>query len=275
MKKPAAKTRRTNPRNKSQVLLMGSTGRMGHELTRLLSDHPDMTLGATVSSDEIRAIDAEHAAVLKNTVQALSAVIQGADIIIDFSSLKGVTSLLKSLSEAREKLILIGTTGLTDKIKTDLKNAARRGHHKILMTGNTSLGIATLAKLSVEAAKALDPAGFDIEITETHHRMKADAPSGTALLLADVIKKTLGDTKIVFNRSGKRSPRTIGIHAIRGGGVIGEHEVRFISDFEEVRLSHRAFSRALFASGALSLISVIDKKVKAGTAVELRDLLLS
>jgi 4-hydroxy-tetrahydrodipicolinate reductase len=121
----------------------------------------------------------------------------------------------------------------------------------------------------------LAPLGFDIEITETHHRMKADAPSGTALLLADVIHSALPGSTIDFNRTGARKKNSIGVHSVRGGGIFGEHDIRLISDDEELSISHRAFSRALFAKGALSLTLEIEAKVPSGKVMELSEFILA
>ena len=257
------------------VLICGASGRMGQELCRLVGEHSKLHLGATVDHRGIRAFDRGHSAVLKYSQKAFNAVLAGADIAIDFSSPAGTKMLLEGLRQTAGKSVLVGTTGLPEKIKTELKRAAKSGEHRLLIAGNTSLGVATVAKLSVQAAQMLAPAGFDIEITETHHRMKTDSPSGTALLLADVLKKSVHGSSIVLNRSGPRKANSIGIHSVRGGGVFGEHEIRFISDHEEVKISHRAFSRALFANGAINLVLSLNAKIKPGQAIEMADFILS
>ncbi len=267
--------KKTSLAQKQDVLVFGASGRMGLELVDLLKDHPTLRLGASVTLTEITVYDADHFAVLKNTTKALTAVLQGADIVIDFSSPQGTSTLIKCLGAAKNKIYLIGTTGLPEKLKSEIKSLAKTCRHKILMAGNTSLGVATLAKLAVTAAKVLGPIGFDIEITETHHRLKADAPSGTAVFFAEMIQKALPKSKIIFNGTGRRVPGSIGIHSIRGGGVIGDHEIRFISDSEQIELSHRALNRSLFAKGALNLVLEMTTTLKSGTAVELRDYILS
>ena len=260
--------------NKQQVLLFGATGRMGLEITELLKKHRTLRLGAAVTLTEITAFDEEHMAILKNTPKALTAVLQGADIIIDFSSPAGTASLFKSFADVKNKVVLIGTTGLPEKLQSEIRAAAKHGGHKILMAGNTSFGVSTLAKLAVIAAKNLAAIGFDIEITETHHHLKADSPSGTAIFFAEMMQRTIPDSKIIFNGSGKRVPGSIGIHSIRGGGVIGDHDIRFISESEEICLSHRALNRSLFAKGALNLVAEIALTLKPGTARALRDYIL-
>ncbi len=273
-KVPSKKNQRKMNRSelaRKNVLLVGAQGRMGVELSALLGDHPHFQLGAAMDSDDIKIFDQQHTAVLPCNQKSLAAVIQGADVVIDFSSPSGTTDLIKALLTCREKTVLIGTTGLNSTHRNALIRAAKKGGHKILITGNTSLGVATLAKLAGLAARELAPLGFDIEIIESHHKKKIDAPSGTALLLADVIKSKLPHYKILTSRTGRRVDRTIGIHSVRGGGVVGEHEIRLISDHEELTLSHRAFSRSLFASGALNLIAVISSEVPAGRALNLSD----
>ncbi len=257
------------------VLLLGAAGRMGLELTKLLATAPTLRLGAAASSDTIKVFDDGHTAVLPSNQKSLNAVTQGAQVIIDFSAPDGTKALAKSLQQSQDKVVLIGTTGLRAAHITALKQAAKKGRHKILVTGNTSLGVATLAKLAAIAASQLAPAGFDIEIIEGHHKRKIDAPSGTALLLAKIITTKLPHYKILTSRTGKRADHTIGIHAVRGGGIVGEHEIRFISDYEEVSLSHRAFNRSLFAAGALTLISTIISEVPAGQVMDFHGLLLS
>jgi 4-hydroxy-tetrahydrodipicolinate reductase len=256
------------------VLLLGAAGRMGLELIKLLNADTRYRLGAAVDTKDIKVFDDQHTAVLASNQKSLNAVAQGAAIVIDFSSPKATMALARSLQFSQDQTVLIGTTGLGAQHFKTLKDAAKKGGHRILVAGNTSLGIATLARLAILAASQLAPAGFDIEIIEAHHKRKQDAPSGTALLLANVITSQLPGYRIQTVRTGKRADHTIGIHAVRGGGIVGEHEVRFISDFEEVSLSHRAFSRSLFAAGALSLIADIDAKVPAGRMMDLSEFLL-
>jgi 4-hydroxy-tetrahydrodipicolinate reductase len=262
-------------KRRDNVLICGANGRMGQQLCELLKNHTTLRLGASFDRDEIQAFDEGHTAVLKSNQSSLDAIVTASDLIIDFSSPAATKMLVKSLQNSQDKVVLIGTTGLDDSLKLSLMKAAKKGGHKVLIAGNTSLGIFTLAQRALETAKTLPPAGFDVEITETHHRMKVDAPSGTALLLAEVIKSSMPGSKIVFNRDGARKPNSIGLHSIRGGGVIGEHQVRFIADEEEVCLSHRAFSRALFAKGALSLASSIAMQVKSGESLNLSDYIIA
>lgn len=268
---------RTTKKTKSLMrscLINGSSGRMGREIIDSLQGHSQFRLSAAVNSKEILAFDEEHTAVFKKKPSTLASVLQGIDYVIDFSSIDGTRALMAGLSKVKERTVLIGTTGLTERDKAQITKVAKTFRHKILIAGNTSLGVATLARVAKSAAEMLKSADFDIEIVEGHHRMKVDTPSGTALLIAKVIQHARPDLEVIINPSGKRKPNTIGIHAVRGGGIIGEHAVRFISTNEELSFGHRAFHRSLFANGAIQLLHDIDTRVSPGHAVELFDFLV-
>lgn len=173
-----------------------------------------------------------------------------ADVIVDFSRPDALPELLK-LAQERKMPVVLCATGYTDVEIRRIEEAAR--HIAVLRSANMSLGVNVLQELVAMAARTLE--GYDIEIVEKHHRMKADSPSGTALMLYEAAKKEKGpETEPVFGRYGRAEKRTcgeIGIHAVRGGTVTGEHEVGFYGNGEELILTHRAENRALFAQGAL------------------------
>lgn len=170
--------------------------------------------------------------------------------------------------------LVIGTTGLSEKILLAIRRASR--HIPILQAPNMSAGVNFLFGLVILAAKTLGPA-YDIEITETHHRMKKDAPSGTALELARLLAKAKGwdpSKTFCFGRHGEtgvRKPEAIGIHARRGGDVVGEHTVSFLGDGETLELTHRAMSRDAFARGALVAAKFVAAR-KSGL-YDMRDVL--
>ena len=176
-----------------------------------------------------------------------------ADGIVDFSSPAATVELAALAAQARIAHV-IGTTGLSEVDLGKLEAAAR--HAPILRSGNMSLGVNLLAALVRTAAKALGPE-FDIEIVEMHHRMKVDAPSGTALLLGEAAAEGRGIALKDHSERGRdgitgaRKPGDIGFASLRGGGVIGDHSVIFAGDGERITLSHMAEDRALFARGAL------------------------
>ena len=175
----------------------------------------------------------------------------GGDAVIDFSVPAALTDLL-AWCESEKLPAVICTTGFTPEQVERIREASAR--IPIFRSGNMSLGIALIRKLAREAAAVLGER-FDIEIVEAHHRRKVDAPSGTALMLYDAVKNARGtDAPCVMGRAGrdsKRSPGEIGLHAIRGGTVVGEHEVLFLGESERISIRHSAESRSVFAAGAL------------------------
>ena len=154
------------------------------------------------------------------------------------------------------------TTGLSEEQLAKVEETAKKA--AVLKSANMSLGINTLLKLIQDAAKVLAAAGFDMEIVERHHRLKVDAPSGTALALADSLNEAMdGKYEYVFDRSQKREKRTdreIGISAVRGGTIVGEHEVIFAGPDEVIEFKHTAYSKAVFGKGALEAAKYLAGK---------------
>ena len=206
-----------------RISLFAPNGRMGK------------AIAAAVAEDAAFAIDQDHG-----------------DVLIDFSAPDALRSSLDRAVSAGIP-VLVGTTGLGDAAGQQIATAAK--DIAVLRAANTSLGVALLAELVERAARVLGP-GWDIEIAETHHRMKADAPSGTALLLGDAAAKGRGTTlNAERGRDGtglKREKGAIGFASLRGGTVAGEHDVMFLGAEERLVLSHRAESRMIFARGALA-----------------------
>ena len=182
-----------------------------------------------------------------------------ADALIDFSTAAAVDGLLDYCAEKKLPCVLC-TTGLSE--EQLVKEAS--GKTSVLKSANMSLGINMLIKLLKEAAPVLDGAGFDIEIVEKHHNQKIDAPSGTALALADVIREELADGyDYVYDRSVKREKRSrkeIGISAVRGGTIVGDHDVIFAGSDEVITFSHRAYSKAVFGKGAVQAAKFLAGK---------------
>lgn len=182
---------------------------------------------------------------------------ENADCIIDFSNHAGVANLL-SYAVAKKIPVVVATTGHTDREIMMIKEAAKQ--IPVFWSANMSLGVALLVELAKEATKAMPNA--DIEIIEKHHNRKLDAPSGTALMIANAIKKVREKSKFVFGRYGqsKRTTDEIGIHAVRMGNIVGEHEVIIGTDNETITLKHEAHNRALFADGAIAAAAFIVGK---------------
>lgn len=184
-----------------------------------------------------------------------------ADVVIDFAAAPAVDDLLDYCVEKKLPCVVC-TTGLSEKQLADVKKAA--GQVAVLQSANMSLGINLLLKMLKEAASVLAKAGFDIEIVEKHHNLKKDAPSGTALALADSINEELENAyRYVYDRSQLREQRgkkEIGISAVRGGTIVGDHDVIFAGADEVVTFSHRAYSKAVFGQGAVQAAKFLAGK---------------
>jgi 4-hydroxy-tetrahydrodipicolinate reductase len=204
-------------------------------------------IGALVATDEALTI---VGGVGRDTLADLPAIVAAADVLMDFSSPTATPAVTAVARTARIPLV-IGTTGLDPAVIGGLRGLAETV--PVWYARNMSAGVSLLQRILPEVTRAL--AGFDIEVLEAHHRHKVDAPSGTALMLAEAILAGLATnpSSFVHGREGvaPRDAGEIGFHAIRGGGNPGEHTVLFASDQEEVRISHRAFSRQVFAAGAI------------------------
>ena len=243
-----------------RVVIVGASGRMGQALVRVASEFPAARItGAVVSAGSLSlgrdaGVLAGVAPLGIEVTSDLPAALAAADVVVDFSQPHATRANLAACRAARRAL-LIGTTGLPAELtEAELDAAARE--IPVLIAPNTSLGIALLVELVRRAARALPPE-FDIEIIEAHHRMKRDAPSGTAVALARAAgeERGLASPEALSGasalRTGPRPPGEIGFAVVRGGDIVGEHTVLFAGPGEELRLSHRAADRTLFARGAL------------------------
>ncbi len=184
-----------------------------------------------------------------------------ADVIIDFAAAVAVDNLLK-YSKDKNIPVVLCTTGLTDEQLQSVKDTSK--DVAILKSANMSLGINTLLKLLKDAAKVFGPAGYDIEIVEQHHRLKKDAPSGTALALADSVNEALdNEYEYVYDRSSRmqqRPDKEIGISAVRGGTIVGVHDVIFAGTDEVITFNHTAYSKSVFAKGAIEAAKFLAGK---------------
>ncbi len=181
------------------------------------------------------------------------------DVIIDFSNPKNLAGLLGYV-KANSKPVVVATTGFSEEQICDIHDAA--AFAPIFFSANMSLGISLLKELAMTAAKVLGDS-FDIEIVERHHNKKVDAPSGTALLLANAVSSALPyDSKYTYDRHStreKRQKKEIGMHSVRGGTIVGDHDIIFAGQDEIITLSHNAHSKAVFAQGALSAAAFLAK----------------
>jgi 4-hydroxy-tetrahydrodipicolinate reductase len=242
-----------------KIVVAGATGRMGQTLLRAIAGSKDFTLHAALERKGHPDLgnDAGTLAGLKPMGVALSddplMALKDAQALVDFTSPQFSVELAALAAQARIVHVL-GTTGLSANDDEKIRAAAR--HAVIVKSGNMSLGVNLLAAFAKQAAKTLP--GFDIEIVEMHHRKKVDAPSGTALLLGRSAAEGRGislDNHSVKSRDGHTGPRdeeTIGFASLRGGTVVGEHDVIFAGEGERVVLRHVAEDRSIFATGALT-----------------------
>ena len=229
-----------------KVLMHGCNGRMGQMITRIVKDEPEMEIVAGVDVfDEGRNDYPVYLSIRDFSGEA--------DVVIDFTNAKAMDGLFDYLSDKKIPCVLC-TTGLSEEQLSRMEALSKET--AILKSANMSLGINLLMKLLSEISGTLSEAGFDIEIVEKHHNQKVDAPSGTALALGDAINESLPEKyEYVFDRSGRREKRPkkeIGYSAVRGGTIVGDHDVIFAGEDEVITLSHRAYSRAVFAKGAVS-----------------------
>jgi 4-hydroxy-tetrahydrodipicolinate reductase len=243
-----------------RTVLVGATGRMGTNILREWSRFPQLVLSGAIASPDSAQLGADAgqaAGALPLGVPvtaALTPLLSSAQLVIDFSSPRSAASNLEACAAARVPLLL-GTTGLPPSLEAALAAAAQQ--IALLVAPNTSLGVNLLLELVRQAARAL-PAEYDIEILELHHRDKRDAPSGTALALAQAAAEARGATLDAAEepqgagwRTGPRAAGQIGFAVLRGGDVVGEHEVWFLGKGERLHLGHVATDRAVFARGAL------------------------
>jgi len=238
-----------------KLAVCGASGRMGLAVVRLAHAEGIQIVGAIVSAQsEALGRDIGELAGVGNLGVAVDAHAQGgligADVVIDFSSPKALPEIAHTASRLNIAIVS-GTTRLDAEAERMLDVAAKSV--PVLWAPNTSIGVHVLKELAAAATRVLGP-GFDIEIVEAHHRGKVDAPSGTATALAGAIKAARAGLREVHGRDGIVGPREadeIGVFAVRGGDVIGEHTVHFLGHGERIEITHRATSRDLFARGAL------------------------
>lgn len=228
-----------------RLIMHGCNGHMGQVITGLVAGDPEAEIVAGIDIVDNR----DNGYPVFTNIRDCDVE---ADALIDFASAKAIDALLDYCVE-RKLPAVICTTGLSEAQLIKVRAASEK--IAVLKSANMSLGINTLMKLLKDAAKALAPAGFDVEIVEKHHRLKVDAPSGTAIALADSVNEAMdGQYTYVYDRSQVRRQRDgkeLGISAVRGGTIVGEHEVIFAGTDEVITFKHTAYSKAVFGKGAI------------------------
>ena len=249
-----------------RIIMHGCNGKMGQVITGLVADDPNAQIVAGIDIADNRDNGYPVFTDIKKCDVA-------ADVIVDFAAAVAVDALLDYSVEKQIPVVLC-TTGLSDEQLAKVKECSAKV--AILKSANMSLGINTLMKLLKDAANVFAPAGYDIEIVEKHHNQKLDAPSGTALALADAINEANDEQyEYVYDRSQvrqKRGSKELGISAVRGGTIVGDHDVIFAGEDEVVTFSHRAYSRAVFAKG--SVVAAKYMKGKGAGLYDMADVLL-
>lgn len=237
-----------------KMIMHGCNGAMGQTITGIAAEEEDIAIVAGIDPSDTKQNPYP-------VFPSLEACNVEADVIVDFASAKAVDGLL-AYSIRKKIPVVVCTTGLSEEQNKKIEEAS--GQVAVLRSANMSLGVNLLMKLVKEATQVLAAAGFDIEILEKHHNKKVDSPSGTALALADSINEAMGlKYHYVYDRSLKREARDkkeIGIQAVRGGTIVGEHDVIFAGRDEVITFNHTAYSKAIFAKGAVSAAKFLAGK---------------
>lgn len=238
----------------TKIIMCGCNGHMGQVITNLVKDDPEAVIAAGIDIIDDRNNGYP-------VFPDISRCEVPADVVIDFSSPLALPGLLDYCVKQKIPAVLC-STGLSEEDLAQIEKASKQV--AILKSANMSLGINTLLRLIQDAAKVLATAGFDMEVVEKHHRLKKDAPSGTALALADSLNDAMdGAYHYVYDRSQKmeaRDDREIGLSAVRGGTIVGEHDVIFAGPDEVVTFSHTAYSKAVFGKGAIEAAKFLAGK---------------
>lgn len=238
----------------TRAIMHGCNGKMGQTIKNLIAADEEITI--------VAGIDAFDEGKNEFPVFSdISACDVEAEVVIDFSVAKAVDNLLTYCVEKQVPCVLC-TTGLSEEQLQKVEEASKKV--AILKSANMSLGINLLMKVLKEVTGVLAPAGFDVEIVEKHHNLKVDAPSGTALALGDSVNEALNNEyEYVFDRSTRREKRPkkeIGYAAVRGGTIVGEHDVIFAGADEVITFSHTAYSKAVFGKGAIQAAKFLNGK---------------
>ncbi len=228
-----------------KMIMHGCNGKMGQVITKIVKEDANVEIVAGI--DKYMGIPNDYP-----VFESIEKCDVEADVVIDFSNAAAVDGLLNYCVEKQVPVVLC-TTGLSEEQLKKVRRASKKV--AVLKSANMSLGVNMLLKLLRDATRILAPVGFDIEIVERHHNQKVDAPSGTALAMADSINAAMNDEyTYTYDRSQvrqKRDKKEIGISAVRGGTIVGEHEVIYAGEDEVIEFKHTAHSKAVFAKGAV------------------------
>jgi 4-hydroxy-tetrahydrodipicolinate reductase len=240
------------------IAVAGAAGRMGRSVLEQILAASDLRLVGTLECARHPELGSDAGSLVGRPTGVrltddVRRALQGAQVVVDFSAPAATAEVLRAAARLGVACV-VGTTGLTPEARAALEEATQLV--PVVAAPNMSVGVQVLGHVLREALRLLGP-GFDVEIIEAHHRHKVDAPSGTALRLAEIAAQSLGTTLEASQRNGRhgntgvREPSEIGVHAVRGGDIVGDHTVLLAGNGERLELVHRAHSRAVFAAGAL------------------------
>lgn len=247
----------------TEIILSGCSGKMGASILACAASRDDckVTVGIDIAAPKESGF---------TYVKSFDALDAKADVIIDFSNPVVLDSMLAYALKTKTPCVIC-TTGYNEEQKAKIKEAAKE--IPVFYSGNMSLGINLIIELAKKAASVFGE-DFDVEIVEQHHNQKLDAPSGTALMIADAVSSVRSESEYVYDRHAyrkKREKKEIGIHSVRGGNIVGEHEIIFAGTDEVLTISHSARSKTVFAVGAVN--AAVFLKGKAPGMYDMSDLL--
>ena len=248
-----------------RVIVAGCAGRMGSEVCRLIAEQEDMMLVGGIEVEGHRAVGTKLGAGVVGS--DLSTMIADATTVVDFSTAEAMVAHCR-LAALAGKGFITGVTGLSVSQAHALEDWGQR--IPVVYASNFSVGVSVLCTLVAEAASRLGP-DYDVEVIETHHRMKKDAPSGTATRLVDIVTAVAGRARVVHGRQGvvgEKPKYEIGVSSIRTGGVVGEHTVVFGSAGERIELTHKAESRAALAMGVVAAVRFLKGRAAGFYTIE-------
>jgi 4-hydroxy-tetrahydrodipicolinate reductase len=253
------------------VAVTGASGRMGSKIIRTILEQDDMKVVAAIEApntpfegkDVGEVIGVGTIGVPVNGAEKLAEVLteKKPDVLVDFTIANAAVGTIKTSAECGVNVV-VGTTGFSDEQMEEMKNAIEKNKVKAVIAPNMAVGVNVFFKIIADLAKILKD-DYDVEIIEAHHKHKADAPSGTAVKAYEVLAETLGRDKNecgVYGRQGMvgaRTPEEIGIHAVRGGDIVGDHTVLFAGEGERIEIVHRAHSRQAFVSGVIKAVRYV------------------
>jgi len=239
----------------TKIVVCGASGRMGQTIGRMVKESPGLELvgGVDLKPGSFFGVDIVESQKLEHLLKSGKP-----EVLIDFTIAQAAVENVKTAAK-NNVAVVVGTTGFSPEQKADMAKAIE-GHIPAVISSNFSVGVNIFWQLVRDAARLLRE--YDIEVIEGHHRNKKDAPSGTAKTILQILDEEVGTRKKLYGREGMMERgNEIGVHVIRGGDIVGDHKVMFSKNFETIELSHRAYDRSVFASGALRATRwVVGKK---------------